>query len=334
MLNRTRYAALIALVCSSAHAAIPVEVQALGERLIDNEVRAPAVVVAANQAVITSQVTAIIDAIEADVGTAVRAGDVLVRLDDDDASLALEQAQASLAALKAQIEQAEQLLARGEELFQRNFISDDDLLERRTTLSVLQANHVAQRVAVRSAQLKLARTRILAPYDATVIARQAQVGALAMPGTALVTLVQTDNREVEGDLDPRYSGNLDSASAMRFVTRGREWPIRVLRLSSVIDRGSRIQKGRFGFVGNVAPIGSTGEIVWTDAAGLVPVSLIVQRDERLGVFVANGTQARFVPLPDAQQGRPAPADLSPDTLLVVRGQSRLQDGDELTITRQ
>lgn len=334
MLNRIRYAALIALACSGAHAAIPVEVQPLGERLIDNEVRAPAVVVAANQAAITSQVTAIVDVIEADVGAAVSAGDVLVRLDEDDASLALEQAQASLAALEAQIEQAERLLARGEELFQSNFISDDDLLERRTTLSVLRANRAAQLVAVRSAKLNLSRTRILAPYDATVVARQAQVGALAMPGTALVTLVQTDNREVEGDLDPRFSGNLERANAMRFVTRGREWPVRLLRLSSVIDRDSRIQKGRFGFVGEAAPIGSTGEIVWTDKAGLVPVSLIVQRGERLGVFVADGAQARFVPLPDAQEGRPAPADLPPDTLLVVRGQSRLQDGDELTITRQ
>ena len=54
----------------------------------------------------------------------------------------------------------------------------------------------------------------------------------------------------------------------------------------------------------------------------------------LGVFVADSNTAQFVPVPGAQEGRPAPVDLSRDTLIVVRGQARLQDGDALTISRE
>jgi hypothetical protein len=66
----------------------------------------------------------------------------------------------------------------------------------------------------------------------------------------------------------------------------------------------------------------------------LPVSLVVQRGDALGVFVADDSRARFVVLPGAQEGRPARTTLPPETLLVVRGQSRLQDGDELQITHQ
>ena len=81
-------------------------------------------------------------------------------------------------------------------------------------------------------------------------------------------------------------------------------------------------------------VGASGEVVWQDAAGLVPVPLIVQRDGRLGLFVAEAGTARFVALPGAQEGRPARSELPPDTEVVVRGQARLQDGDSLSVTRE
>jgi RND family efflux transporter MFP subunit len=319
---------------SLATAAIPVSVERLSEQLVELEVRAPALVVPANQAVLTAQISALIKSVHADVGAAVRSGDLLIRLDDADARLALDQTQADLRALDAQIEQARARLTRGEELFKRKFIADDDLLERRTTLSVLVANRAAQELAVRSARLMLVRTQIAAPFDATIVARQAQVGSLAMPGSALLTLVQTDHREIDADLDPRFASRLAAATGLRFVSQELEWPVDLQRMSSVIDAASRIQKARFRFSAEAAPIGTSGEVVWKDTSGLLPVSLVVQRGDALGVFVADDSRARFVVLPGAQEGRPARTTLPPETLLVVRGQSRLQDGDELQITHQ
>lgn len=314
-------------------AAIPVTVGPLAEQLLDLEIRAPAMVVPANQAVITAQVTGLIEAVEQDVGAAVKQGDVLIRLDSDDAQLALDRARAELQALDAQIEQAAARLKRGEDLIESSFISDDDLLDRRTTLAVLRANRAAQELGIRSAQLALSRTRISAPYDATVVARAAQVGSLAQPGTPLLTLVQTNAREVDSDIDPRYAADLPNAQDLRLESQGRSWPLGLARLAGVIDAAARTQKGRFSFAGPPAAIGTSGEVVWKVATGLLPVPLIVQREGQLGVFVADGTTARFVALPDAQEGRPASADLPPATLLVIRGQSRLQDGDKLQIDR-
>ncbi len=330
-----RLLAVLALLAPLAsHAASPVSVAPLGTRLVELEVRAPASVVPANEAVLTAQVVALVAAVEADVGATVARGDLLVRLDDDDARLALAAARAQLAAIDAQIAQAEQRLRRGEELSASSFISEDDLLDRRTTLAVLRANREAQEVAVADAELALARTRIRAPYPAAIVARSAQVGSLAQPGTPLLTLVQTDEREVEAELDPRYADLLDTAAELRFESQGERYPLVPARISPVVEAATRIRKGRFRFTAQVARIGTSGEVAWRQAGALVPVPLVVQRDGRLGLFAVEGDRARFVPLTGAQEGRPAPTALPPDTLVVVRGQARLQDGDQLAITRQ
>lgn len=311
--------------------AVPVTVQRLDDLLIDKELRAPATVISANRALVTSEISALIEDVPIDVGDTIRKGDTLVVLDDDNNRLMLTQAEARLAALKAQIAQAIHRLDKAEELLEKNFVSDDELLARQTDLAVLEANLQEQDVLIRVQQLALSRTIIKSPFDAAVVERQAQVGSYAMPGTALMTIVQTDGREIDAEIDPRYAVQLPAVSDLRFVSQGREWQVELARLSSVIETDTRILRARLKFSGDPAPIGLTGELVWNEATGLVPVSLIVQRGEALGVFVANSSTAHFVAIAGAQEGRPAKLDLPPNTQIVISGHVRLQDGDSLQI---
>ena len=100
--------ALLAILPASALAAdpVPVTVQRLGDLLIDKELRAPATVISANRALVTSEVSALIVDVPVDVGDTIREGETLVVLDDNNNRLMLAQAKARLVALKAQIAQA------------------------------------------------------------------------------------------------------------------------------------------------------------------------------------------------------------------------------------
>jgi RND family efflux transporter MFP subunit len=314
--------------------AVPVIVQPLDEILVEREIRAPATVLPRNEAVVTSQLTALIDDVAADVAENVARGALLVRLDDADARLALAQAEADLAALEAQIAEAGQRLTRAEELLEKNFISDDELDNRRTAVTVLEANRQRQQVAIDRAMLDVARTEIRAPYDAVVVARQGQVGSLATPGSPLLTIVQLTDREVDAEVDPGDAASLRAADELRFESQGQSWAVVLARLSGVIETNTRKLRGRFRFADEVAPVGRTGHVAWVAALAQVPVNLIVQRGDALGVFTVQDGRARFVPLPDAQEGRPATADLPEGTAIVTRGQVRLQDGDPLLITRE
>lgn len=327
---------LAALLCFQVSMAEPVgvSVQRLGDLRVARELRAPATVLSANRTVVTSEVTALIEKIHADVGAAVKKGAILVQLDSDNARLSLEQARAILTSLDAQIVQVRHRLDRALELLEKDFISDDELIGRRTDVAVLQANRQGQLVAIQAAELTLARTKIRAPFDATVVQRQAQVGNFAQPGTQLLTLVQTDRREVDVELDPRYADEIPQVTKLRYVSQGHEYPVRVLRLSNVIETDTRRVRVRLEFTGEEAPIGSSGEVVWAESTGVVPVTLIVQRGSVFGVFVAENNKAVFVEIATAQEGRPGALDMPNDTLIVSRGHIRLQDGDELAIASE
>jgi RND family efflux transporter MFP subunit len=311
---------------------IPVSARPVQELLVDSERRAPATVVSANQAVITSEVSAIVAAVHRDVGADVSKGDLLIELDAANARTTLTQAEANLAAVEAQIVEAKSRLSKAEELLEKNFISDEELISRRAALMVFEANREGAQAAIARARLDLQRTRITAPYDAAVIERQAQVGSFAQPGSPLITLVQTDSREVEAELDPRYAVNVPKVSDLRYVSQGRSWQVEVLRVSAVIDTSARVVRARLRFVGDAAPIGSIGQLVWIESSGRLPVELVVQRAGQLGIFTVNNKRASFVALPNAQAGRPVDVNLPPDTLVVSRGQGRLQDGDALQVS--
>ena len=328
---------LLALLASSplaAQGATPVAVQRLADIQVDREVRSPAVVLPANRSIVASQVTALIEEIAVDVGAEVAEGALLVRLDAADAWLELARAMADLEALDAQVAEAEQRLSRAEELLEKAFVSDDELVNRQTAVAVLEANRERQRVLIRAAQLELARTEVRAPFSAVVVERSGQVGSLATPGSPLMTIVQTTGPEVDAEIDPRYAASLSDSDDLRFVTQGREWPVSLARLSSVIEPDTRKQRGRFHFADEPAPVGSSGDLVWKEASALLPVALVVQRDSRFGVFTAENGRARFIVIPSAQEGRPAAVDLPGDTLIVTRGHVRLQDGDALQISQE
>ena len=128
---------------------VPVTEQRLGDVLIDKELRAPATVISANRARVTSEVSALTQEVPVDVCDTISQGEPLVVLDDNNNRLMLTQAKARLAALKAQIAQAKHRLDKAEELLEKNFVSDDELLARQTDLAVLEANHQAQEVFIR-----------------------------------------------------------------------------------------------------------------------------------------------------------------------------------------
>lgn len=321
---------LFAFVTASA-ATVSVGTSRLDNVLVNREARAAASVVSANAPVVTSQVSALVSEVLHDVGASVKKGNLIVRLDDDNARLALGQARAALKALEAQLVEAQARAANGEELLERNFISDEELIARQAALAVVEANRDGQKVAVEAAELDLARTKIVAPFDAVILARHAQVGGYVQPGSPIVTLTQSKNREIEAEVDAKYLQTIGDVDSFVFESRSRRWPARLLRMSNVLDPNSGTLTARFAFSDDAAPIGSSGQIVWNELEGVVPVDLIVQRDTRLGVFIVEGSVARFVPVDGAQQGRPAAVSLPGDTMIVTRGQRRLQDGDTVEV---
>ncbi|HQY27339.1 MAG TPA: efflux RND transporter periplasmic adaptor subunit [Burkholderiaceae bacterium] len=295
------------------------------------EREAAASVVARNESRIASQLSATIASVDARVGERVRRGAVLARLDDTDFRLALDRAQAQREAQAARLKLAEAQLARARELQARGFFSPEALNQRDAEVASLRAELKALDAQLAGARRDIARTLVRAPFDAVVRERSAQLGELAAPGAVLFVLTDSGAPEVSAAVPADDAPRLPTARSIEFESGGTRRSLRLVRLSPVIDPASRTQEARLAFAGEPLPPGAAGRLLWRDSRPHVPAASIVRRDGALGVFVVDERRARFVPVPDAQEGRAAPASLGEDAMVVVDGQAGLRDGDPVVL---
>ncbi|MDE1971937.1 MAG: efflux RND transporter periplasmic adaptor subunit [Hyphomicrobiales bacterium] len=134
------------------------------------------------QAQIYARVSGYVKDWKADIGTAVKAGDLLAEIDAPDLDQQIMQAEANLASAKANSALSDLTLKRGQSLITTLAISQQDLDQRAADASNKQG-------LVRAAQANLDRLRVLeqykrivAPFDGLVTARTTDIGALINAG--------------------------------------------------------------------------------------------------------------------------------------------------------
>jgi len=318
-------ATLVALLVGAAAAAepVPVTIRPVAELLFHPEHSAPAEVVPLNDAHLSAEISAQVLEIPVRVGDRVTSGALLVRLDCRDDRSRLEAAQATARAQEMRLRLARAQLQRARELKRARNISDEEVDRRQTELLALEAERAAQGEAEAQARLKVARCDIRAPFQAVVSERLASVGALAIPGTPLLHLVQINGAEVSARLRPAEAEDGAQAADRVFSWQGRRYPLRLLRILPLVDPRTRTLELRLGFTGPPAPPGASGRLLWRSVAAYLPADLPVRRDGGLGIFLYQEGRARFHPLPEALEGQPARVDLDPQASLILDGRAAL-----------
>lgn len=180
-------------VASVERATIPDVVQAVGS------------VQAAQTTELSAQVMGSIVALNAREGDRVRAGEVLVVIDDSQPRAAAERAQAAVLAAEKEViaAQSEATLAeatykRYDNLWQKNSVSAQEFDEVKARMQSAQASlelaHAGQqqaRAGLAQANSQLGLTRVRAPFDGLITAKRADLGTVAAPGLPLLTIEDT-----------------------------------------------------------------------------------------------------------------------------------------------
>lgn len=294
----------------------------LSEVAVYPEFRAPAEVMAGDEARISAEVSARVETMPARVGERVARGAELVRLDAASYRVEVERAQAQVDLVGNRVKLAAAQLAQSEALAARGFISDDGLRVRRTELAVLKSELAATRQGLEAARLQLARTVIRAPFDGTVRERVASVGDLAAPGTALLVFAADDGIEVRARVPAAQVEGLRTAKGWRLVAGTVEAELRLLRVSPLVSSAGQAREVVFAPLTELSP-GLAGELRWASAAPHLPSVWVQQRKGTLGVWLVRDGQPAFQALPQAELGRPVAVSLPPDTLLVDEGRFSL-----------
>ena len=294
----------------------------LAEIAVYPEYRAPATVVAQEEARIAAELSARVVAMPARVGASIRRGGELVRLDDASFRIELERVRAQIALIDSRIRLARAQLEQSRALAARGFISADGLRIRETEVGVLRSERDAARAAQAAAELALARTVIRAPFYGVVRERLAAVGDLAAPGTPLLVLAASADAEVHARVPQAQIDALQAAGAWTLVAGDAEYALQIRRVSAVVEAAGQARDVVLQAEGVLTP-GLAGELRWRSTVAHLPPTYLQQRDGKLGAWVVREGAPVFVPLPNAQAGRAVAVDWPLHTAVVDEGRFAL-----------
>lgn len=245
--------------------------------------------VAVQRADLATRTSGTIERVRVDVGAAVRAGEVLLSLDDASTEAQIEGAQAGLRQATRRFERIEALAADGA-------ATDQELDDARAALETARA-HLA------SARSQQAYVTLRAPFSGYVSARHADPGDLAAPGRPLLTVVGTDSLKVVTDLPARWGGRIDTGDVWAVVLPDgdRRRAGRVVHLSPAVDAASR--RMRVELVLSATDAATSGlrpgdfvrvEVPEPGTRSLwIPTDAVVQRGQLRGVFLVDGEELRL-----------------------------------------
>jgi HlyD family secretion protein len=182
-----------------------------------------------------------------EAGDRVHKGQVLVRLNPITAQSQLDSAEASLDEVRANAAVAQSEWARaqqGDDIF-----SKEENERRRTTALTAQAKVKAAEAQVRDARNKLAQTIIVAPTDGIVLTRTAEVGQIAVPGSAVLFHLARDAEiEMRGQVAeqdvPRLA--LGQTATVRLDGVAKTFTGRIWQIGAIIDASTRQGTVRIG----------------------------------------------------------------------------------------
>jgi RND family efflux transporter MFP subunit len=164
-------------------------------------------VVARRKAAVASKGTGTLVFLGVEEGDKVKKGQVIARLDDSDVAATLQRARENLRLAEADLYDAKKSLERQRTLLQRDLIAQAEYDAAEARYKRVVASIDAAKFGVREAEVAVENTRIVAPFDGTVLKKNADVGEIVAPlagaassKAAVVTIADMSSLEVEADV--------------------------------------------------------------------------------------------------------------------------------------
>ena len=289
--------------------------QATGGAVSGAGISANGYVVARTKASVSAKVPGRLAYLGVSEGTHVRRGQVIARLESDDYRAAVSAAQARLAQLEVERDQAARDLERANKLHDQKLLSDAELENQSSRARSMGAQVDAARAQLELAQANFENTIVLSPFDGTVLRKDAEVGEFVAPSTAgggltrsaIATMADLRTLEVEVDVNEAYIAQIRNGQAARitldaytdtsFAGRVRQVVPTADRQKatvqvkvSILDRDPRILPEMGAKVVFVRSEGAANPAAAAPRRVLVPGATVVQGEGGPRVWVVDGVR--------------------------------------------
>ncbi len=276
----------------------------------------------------------------ADVGSRIKKGEAIARVDAIDLKLDLADSEAQLESLKSQLKFRDSSMQRLQKLAASNNAAATQLDEAQSQLDMTRQEIKRAAVAIAQIKRRIQQTQVLAPFPGIVVERLVEKGEFVARGAQVARLVDTEHREIraqaplsvaswihEGMQVSVEHDQIESLSPVSYVIpvgdeRSRMFEIRIAAVNPAWIIGSPVRVA--------LPNSESRELVAIPRDGLVLRGtnifvMVVNTDntvEKVSVETGIGLGGFVEVIGNVEQG----------DLIVTRGGERLQSGQAVTIT--
>ncbi len=205
----------------------------------------PGRIEAFSKASIHSRISGYLKSWKADIGTPVKAGQLLAEIDTPDLDQQILQAKAELASTQANAALSENTAKRWQSLLATNFVSSQAVEEKLGDYKVKQAIVAASQANVNRIEALKNFSRIVAPFSGVVTARNTDVGALiniaGSAGSELFVVSDIKRLRLYVNLPQAYVAQIHKGTVAKFTVPGKSgktFTATVMSLSQTINTGS------------------------------------------------------------------------------------------------
>lgn len=345
-----------ALICSAPgvrpvradNGAVPVVAETVRKAPLVNKLELSGTVTSPRVSQLSTAVPGLVTTVRFDSGALVRRGDLLLELDPALEQMAVRQAKAELAEAEAELADAHRRLRIAENLAERSFGPQNTVDALKSEVDTKKAVIERRKAQQASAEERLSRHYVKAPYDGVIARRMVESGQWVVPGTAVFELVAMDGLRIDVPVPQQYYPQLKNGAKVtaKFdALPGKVLPAKIGALIPVSDPSVRtftlrvlpstaaveITPGMSARVGITLQSGREGIIVSRDA-------LVRYPDGRITVWVleANGDKAlvkeRRIEVGNSFDGVVhVLSGLKEGERVVVRGNESLREGQAVRL---
>ena len=192
-----------------------------------------------------SRISGYLKSWKADIGTSVKAGQLLAEIDTPDLDQQILQAKAELASTQANAALSENTAKRWQSLLATNFVSSQAVEEKLADLNAKLAIVNASQANVNRLQALKNFSRIVAPFDGVVTARNTDVGQLinigGAPGSELFVVSDVKRLRLYVNLPQNQVSNIQKGTTAKFTVSeqpGQVFTATVQSMSQAISSSS------------------------------------------------------------------------------------------------
>lgn len=165
----------------------------------------------------------VIKAVYVKAGDRVRKGQAILKLDDVLARQGLVAAQQQAGVLKAQLERAQTVYERYQNLWKQNIGTEVNVINAKSEVDALQSQLRAAEAQVRAAQEQVSQTTVTAQISGVIDQINVKVGEFFSPQTAAdprvgqIRIVNNNNIKIAAEVPENYSARINKGDAVEVV---------------------------------------------------------------------------------------------------------------------